>query len=298
MLDEPMNSAQLAITLVAVLVLGGAAIGVLVVGGGGSSSQTTVVATQVSATPAPPAAPTDVPPTPEAAATAEVLPDRTGCDEIRGTDYRSESERAFFLGNCISEAAPTTQQASSSPPPLASGGSTEACTASVDIEKAQSDVTYPVSGTNLDEIADSLAANAPKNEGVIAYGLTEYSYSLDGSFCGTPSTCGLGEISITATVVVTLPSLTTLDQISGEVAQLWNAYAEDVAVHEGRHVRILDEGLEEIKRMLLLIPPQPDCDALNREIDNAWTFGGSQIESRQRAFHIADAQGSGGLVVQ
>ncbi len=28
------------------------------------------------------------------------LPDRTSCDEIRGTDYRSEAERQFFLANC------------------------------------------------------------------------------------------------------------------------------------------------------------------------------------------------------
>ncbi len=30
-----------------------------------------------------------------------VLPDRTDCEEIRGTQYRSASERQFFLENCI-----------------------------------------------------------------------------------------------------------------------------------------------------------------------------------------------------
>jgi hypothetical protein len=29
------------------------------------------------------------------------LPDRTSCDEIRGTEYRSDAERDFFRKNCI-----------------------------------------------------------------------------------------------------------------------------------------------------------------------------------------------------
>jgi hypothetical protein len=33
-------------------------------------------------------------------ATATPQPDRTNCDEIRGTQYRSVTEREFFLANC------------------------------------------------------------------------------------------------------------------------------------------------------------------------------------------------------
>ena len=38
--------------------------------------------------------------TPVAAPTATVVADRTSCAEIRGTDYRSESERQWFITNC------------------------------------------------------------------------------------------------------------------------------------------------------------------------------------------------------
>jgi hypothetical protein len=34
------------------------------------------------------------------------LPDRTSCDEIRGTEYRSDAEREFFQANCVSGVAP------------------------------------------------------------------------------------------------------------------------------------------------------------------------------------------------
>jgi hypothetical protein len=34
------------------------------------------------------------------------LPDRTSCDEIRGTEYRSDAEREFFQANCVTGVAP------------------------------------------------------------------------------------------------------------------------------------------------------------------------------------------------
>lgn len=41
------------------------------------------------------------------APSATVLPDRNDCDEIRGTQYLSTTERAWFLANCTKEAAPS-----------------------------------------------------------------------------------------------------------------------------------------------------------------------------------------------
>lgn len=55
-----------------------------------ADDQTPVVAATIVASPA--ATPTAVP-TP--------LPDRTSCDAIRGSDYRSPAERDWFLANCL-----------------------------------------------------------------------------------------------------------------------------------------------------------------------------------------------------
>jgi lipoprotein-anchoring transpeptidase ErfK/SrfK len=44
---------------------------------------------------------------PTPAATSTPLPDRTSCNEIRGTEYRSGSEREFYLGNCLPTPTPT-----------------------------------------------------------------------------------------------------------------------------------------------------------------------------------------------
>jgi predicted secreted Zn-dependent protease len=294
-----MNAGQVIITVVALLTLGGATVGVFALRGDDEPLQGAQIPAAATATltPAtPPGAPAEPPPspTPQVAAAPETLPDRTECDEIRGSPYRSASERDFFLQSCAE--APPPEPAVSAPSVTADVS--DGCEENVQITTSRSDQTYDVTGTNIDEIADSLSANAPLIEGEPAYGLTEYSYGLDGSFCAGAASCGLGEIEIAAQVTVTLPNLTTFEQLSSDVAQVWSDYAGQVSLHEDRHVRILEEGLAEIKRQLLLIGQRTDCAAIDHEIDKLWNLAAGQLEQRQRAFHIADAQGRGGLVVQ
>lgn len=68
-----------------------------------------------------PAAPTTQP-TP----TSTPLPDRTDCEEIRGTDYRSGAEREFFLENCINQPEPSPTIDPTLLPPLDGGENTDA----------------------------------------------------------------------------------------------------------------------------------------------------------------------------
>jgi hypothetical protein len=65
-------------------------------------------------------------PTTEPTATVTPLPDRTDCEEIRGTDYRSGAEREFFLENCINQPEPSPTIDPTQLPPLDGGTSTEA----------------------------------------------------------------------------------------------------------------------------------------------------------------------------
>ena len=58
-------------------------------------------------------------------ATPTVLPDRTTCEEIAGTEYRSVTEREFFLANCINQPEPTPTTDPDDLPPLDGGQSTE-----------------------------------------------------------------------------------------------------------------------------------------------------------------------------
>lgn len=43
---------------------------------------------------------------PETSPTPTPLPDRTSCSQIQGTNYRSETERTWFLQNCTGSSLP------------------------------------------------------------------------------------------------------------------------------------------------------------------------------------------------
>jgi hypothetical protein len=72
-----------------VAVHGWVAMSILDAGGTAESSDAPIAATSVVE---------EATPTPQP--TTQALPDRTNCDEIRGTQYRSVAEREFFLANC------------------------------------------------------------------------------------------------------------------------------------------------------------------------------------------------------
>jgi hypothetical protein len=72
-----------------------------------------------------PATPMEPPAATPEAPTAMAVPGRFDCDEIRGTPYRSGSERIWYLDNCVTPAAtqpagaPTTGPATQGPVPQA-----------------------------------------------------------------------------------------------------------------------------------------------------------------------------------
>jgi lipoprotein-anchoring transpeptidase ErfK/SrfK len=59
--------------------------------------------------------------TPTPAATSTALPDRTSCAEIRGTEYRSGSEREFYLAKCLPTPTPTPVVMATRAPPAVPG---------------------------------------------------------------------------------------------------------------------------------------------------------------------------------
>lgn len=74
------------------------------------------VLVNVTAQPSPsPEAPTVSPSPQPVTVSSQPQADRASCGEIRGTEYRSETERAFFLANCTSALGPTSANASAEP---------------------------------------------------------------------------------------------------------------------------------------------------------------------------------------
>lgn len=53
-----------------------------------------------------------------ATATPTPLPDRESCEEIRGSEYRSEAERGWYLANCVPTPTPVPAVPPPNPPPI------------------------------------------------------------------------------------------------------------------------------------------------------------------------------------
>ena len=283
-----MNKTAVLAALGAIVIAG--ALAAALVLGGDSEATRTVQATpiaqpvvEVSVAPRPTASPTPRPgPTP--------LPDRSDCATIKGTPYRSDTEREYYLANCT---APSAAGA-----PSISADTSATCSIDIKIETSRNDRTFDVNGLTVDQINASLQANGPLVEGEVASGLTEYEYGIDGTYCTTSRSCTIGDVTIHADIVVTLPNLTTFNQLSADLKPVWTRFGDMVKVHENRHVTIVEEGLTEIRRQLLIVAQQPDCATLDHEVDRVWTLYSSQMEQRQAAFHAADSAGQGGSVVR
>lgn len=286
-----MNKTAVLAALGAIVIVG-AVVAALLLGGSGEATRTaqsTATAQpvlEVSVAPRPTASPTPRPgPTP--------LPDRSDCAAIKGTPYRSDTEREYYLANCT----PTATAAAASAPSI-SVDTSATCSTDIKIETSRSDKTFNVNGLTVDQINASLQANGPLVDGEVAAGLTEYEYGVDGTYCTTARSCTIGDVTIHADIVVTLPNLTTFNQLGADLKPTWTRFADMVKVHENRHVTIVEEGLAEIRRQLLIVAQQPDCGTLDHEVERVWTLYSSQMEQRQTAFHAADSVGQGGSVVR
>src|SRR3972149_3684728 len=138
-MDAKSSIVGAAIALLLIVLLGGVyALGRSGSSSGGSEAKATAVPPPASSPPAPaagppapprprpprappgpplaPRPPAPPPPTEQAPPAAPVtLPDRTNCAEIRGTAYRSETERQWFIANCTTPTAPAAGAPAAAP---------------------------------------------------------------------------------------------------------------------------------------------------------------------------------------
>ena len=82
----------------------------------GSNGEPDTAVVVASATSVPVATATTQPTTvPTSEPTATVIPDRTTCSEIQGTDYQSATEQAWYLANCVTATTAESQTVSEQP---------------------------------------------------------------------------------------------------------------------------------------------------------------------------------------
>jgi predicted secreted Zn-dependent protease len=156
---------------------------------------------------------------------------------------------------------------------------------SVVLETSVSTEHYPVRGTTAAAIFEEIDKNGlVEKTGQPAMGLTTVAWKLasDGP-CNAPS------LTITATLLVTLPRHEQPDVLAPDVRGHWERFAARVAAHEQRHVDIFLEGAQAMRAsMETLRAKRMSCAEIEKAVDEIWAHGQATIDRAQTQFHVED----------
>lgn len=124
--------------------------------------------------------------TPTAVATATAIPDRDSCEDIRGTDYQSESERTWYAENCsgtgtAAASGGTGSSGGSSVPSGGSGGTSTGPAIAAGGEYALGDrLVIPAAGVNAPVSGVKVGSNGVMPDPVGYFNAVWYDFSALG----------------------------------------------------------------------------------------------------------------------
>ena len=102
---------------------------------------------------------------------------------------------------------------------------------------------YPVRGTSAAEIFEEITRNGlVEKTGQPAIGLTAAEWKL-----ASEGPCNAPSLTITLSLVVTLPRHEQPEVLRGDVRRHWERFAARIAAHEQRHVDIFVDGANAMK---------------------------------------------------
>jgi predicted secreted Zn-dependent protease len=162
---------------------------------------------------------------------------------------------------------------------------------SIILRTSNSTKYYPVRGATTSAIFDDIGRNGLfDNKARREVGLTSGEWSLD--WRGTemrPGLCSPGSLTITLTLVITLPEHSQLKDLSPDVRMKWQRFAASVAAHEQRHVDIYLTGATTMKaRMEAALTQSSSCAELEKTIRTIWIREQAETEQAQDTFHVDD----------
>lgn len=161
----------------------------------------------------------------------------------------------------------------------------------VTLKASSSTKYYSVRGATPGAIFDDIKRNGlfdSKNRPAV--GLTSGEVSIDWNGIETqPLHCTSGSMTITITLVITLPQHDQLNDLSEDVRANWQRFAARLAAHEQRHAEIYLNGAEALKiRIETALMTVSPCVELRNRVQSIWFAQQAEIEEQQDQFHVDD----------
>ena len=130
-----------------------------------------------------------------------------------------------------------------------------------------SEETYPVQGSNINEILAEVNKEGPKADGKRFSAVTEANVSWKADLSMENDQCRLSNLQVTDTNHYVLPVWVDYPQATPDMQQTWNKDITLLKQHEEQHGNNSVRAAYAVENMLLNLPPMANCDDLKAAAD-------------------------------
>ena len=155
--------------------------------------------------------------------------------------------------------------------------------------------TYGVTGRTLDELSRSLEAQAipdPNDKSGRYYAQTEWYLSSHWSYQSTARGCEVENGSVTLTMTMTLPILSSTAGMAPSVLKRWTTFVGNTITHEKGHVKLNLQDARNYQRDLGNFPPAPNCATTGQELTDLFDRATSTIRRDNIDYDAATNHGA------
>lgn len=150
--------------------------------------------------------------------------------------------------------------------------------------------TYPVRGATADEILRSMAAQAPRTNGDVFFGLTSAEIGLRFRPVPIEGGCILNDVEIDLALTIMLPEWTSPAQADHTLSRDWGRFRRALAGHEDQHREIAVSGAERMVRTLDGLRRE-SCELVQEEAQQRVQRLEIEIEASQRRYDSETGHG-------
>lgn len=156
---------------------------------------------------------------------------------------------------------------------------------------------YPVTGTSLGEVYQSLKQSRPGKEKSGWDGLTEWKINWQFNLTESAGQCRVRSFSVKTVVTITLPHWKPPTNATFEARSEWGRYLTALSQHEYGHAQFALAAHAGVKKRLIETGAQPDCDSLKKKINDGCNTIVENFKKRDNEYdertHHGETQGAG-----
>jgi predicted secreted Zn-dependent protease len=130
---------------------------------------------------------------------------------------------------------------------------------------------FAITGRNAGDLDRALQRHGPltQNTGSRHPGATEIKFGGELTYVHKNGECTVSNVRVTLTTHLILPRWKNRAKADRELGMIWDTLSADIKRHEERHAEIARTHARSIDARLRALPPQPSCDTLQKQVNEA-----------------------------